>query len=114
MHFLRTLFWVVVAVIAVIFAMNNWKPVEVALWGGFLAETKLPVLLAIAFLSGLLPPLILYRATRWRLRRRLETAERTLADLRGPADPAIDPVIARGDTVVASPVGPIVAPPAMS
>jgi uncharacterized integral membrane protein len=85
MQFLRTLFWVIVAVIAVIFAVRNWIPVTVNLWGGIVADVKLPVLLAIAFLIGFLPAFALYRATRWRLRRRLENAERALVDAR-PAE----------------------------
>ncbi|WP_156678666.1 lipopolysaccharide assembly protein LapA domain-containing protein [Sphingomonas profundi] len=90
MQFLRTLFWVVVAVIAVIFSVRNWTPVTIHLWGGIDADVKLPVMLLVAFAVGLLPPLILYRATRWRLRRRLETAERALA-LNGTATPADQP-----------------------
>jgi hypothetical protein len=56
--------------------------VPVALWGGLVADTKLPVLLLAAFLLGAVPPLILYRATRWRLRRRLEQTERSLSEAR--------------------------------
>ena len=82
MQFLRTLFWVVVAVIAVIFASKNWTTIPLNLWGGIAADVKLPVLLLIAFLIGLLPPSILYHANRWRLRRRLDSAERTIAELR--------------------------------
>jgi len=99
MQFLRTLFWVVVAIIAVIFATKNWNTVQVSLWGGIVADVKLPVLLLIAFVAGLLPPSILYHASRWRLRRRLDSAERTIAQLRpvvAPATPAsatmVDPL----------------------
>jgi putative membrane protein len=94
MQFLRTLFWVVLAVVAVIFAFNNWTQVSVNLWGGLRADAKLPVLLLVAFLIGLLPMFILHRATRWNLKRRLDNAERALADLRGldAAAPAADPV----------------------
>ncbi|WP_076068347.1 LapA family protein [Sphingomonas montana] len=89
MQFLRTLFWVVLAVIAVIFATKNWTTAQVNLWGGIVADVKLPVLLLIAFLAGLLPPSILYQANRWRLRRRIDSAERTIAELRPtPVAPA--------------------------
>ena len=94
MQFLRTLFWVVLAVVAVIFAFNNWTQVTVNLWGGLRADAKLPVLLLIAFLVGLLPVFVLHRATRWNLRRRLDNAERSLAELRGiaaPPPPVADP-----------------------
>jgi uncharacterized integral membrane protein len=93
MQFLKTLFWVVLAVAAVIFAMNNWKPVTVNLWGGLLIDAKLPVLVFGAFAIGFLPTFIFHRATRWRLRRRLDSHERALADMRvigemAPAHPA--------------------------
>jgi uncharacterized integral membrane protein len=92
MQFLRTLFWVVLAVVAVIFAVNNWSQVTVNLWGGLQADAKLPVLLFAAFLIGLVPMFILHRATRWSLRRRLESAERSLSELRALDTPATDPV----------------------
>ncbi|WOK37115.1 lipopolysaccharide assembly protein LapA domain-containing protein [Sphingomonas sp. C3-2] len=82
MQFLRTIFWVILAVMAVIFAVGNWHAVTINLWGDVQVDSKLPVLLFGAFLLGLVPTLILYRATRWRLKRRLEIAERALADAR--------------------------------
>lgn len=82
MHFLRTLFWVVVAVVAVVFSIRNWTPVVVHLWGGLDADVKLPVLLLIFFLIGFLPWYALHKATRWQLKRRLETVQRTLDEER--------------------------------
>jgi len=83
MQFLKTLFWVVLAVIAAVFSLKNWSPpAKIVLWGDLVAYTPLPVLLGATFLIGFLPPFILHRATRWQLRRRLETAERTLNETR--------------------------------
>ena len=79
MHFLRTLFWVMLAVVAVIFSLRNWTPVTIHLWGGIDADVKLPVMLLAAFAVGLVPMFVIHRATRWRLRRRIDTAERALA-----------------------------------
>ena len=107
MNFLRTVFWTVVAVIAALFAFENWTLVTVNLWGGLQMDTRLPVLLLIAFLIGLLPPLILHRATRWSLGRKLDTAERALADIRGPA-----PAPTGGTLPPAA--APIAAPPGVS
>ena len=73
MQFLKTLFWVVVAVIAVLFGIANWAPVTIKLWAGLEADVKLPVLVSFAFLLGFLPTFIVYRARLWSLRRRLET-----------------------------------------
>ena len=86
MSFLKTLFWIVVAVIAALFCFNNWTVVSINLWNGMILETKLPLLLAVVFLIGLLPPLLLWQATRYRLRR-LEQA--TPAPLIVPAAPPI-------------------------
>lgn len=79
MQFLRTAFWVVLAIIIVIFSFANWTPVMINLWGGLQLETKLPVLVIVAFLAGSLPFWALHKATKYRMRRRLDTAERALA-----------------------------------
>jgi len=78
MQFLRTAFWVVIAVALAFFCMANYVPVTVRLWGDLVMETKLPVLLIGAFLLGALPFWIMARATRWRMKRKLETTERAL------------------------------------
>ena len=76
MQFLKTLFWVVLAVILVLFARNNWEPVTLNLWGGLQADVKKPVLVLAAFLLGFLPTLLIYRARLWSLKRRIEPLER--------------------------------------
>lgn len=78
MQFLRTAFWVVIAVALAFFCMANYVPVTVRLWGDMVMETKLPVLLIGAFLLGALPFWVMARATRWRMKRRLESTERAL------------------------------------
>jgi lipopolysaccharide assembly protein A len=72
MQFLKTLFWVILAVVLVLFAYTNWKMVTIELWGNLEADVKLPVLVIGAFLLGFLPTFILYRARLWSLKRRLE------------------------------------------
>jgi uncharacterized membrane protein len=79
MQVVRTIFWVLLAVVLVLFAVNNWVPVEVRIWEGLLLESKLAALVIAAFLAGLVPTWILYRATRWRLGRRIATLESSLA-----------------------------------
>lgn len=73
MQFLKTLFWVIVAVVLVLFARANWDTVTIDLWGGLQADVKLPVLVVAAFLIGFLPTFIIYRARIWSLTRRMET-----------------------------------------
>jgi lipopolysaccharide assembly protein A len=92
---LKTLMWVIVAVGIAIFSMANWMPVDVLVWPGLMLETKLPVLIVIAFLAGALPMWVMLRAARWSLTRRLDNSERQLADLRAlanrPPEPAPPP-----------------------
>jgi putative membrane protein len=74
MQFLKTLFWVALTAILVLWAKANWFNVELKLWGGLVADVKLPVILFTAFFLGLLPTLILHRARIWSLKRRMEPA----------------------------------------
>lgn len=76
MHFLKTLFWVILAAGLVLFARENWVPVPVNLWSGLVAEVKLPFLVAIVFLLGFLPTYLFYRGRMWTLRRQLSRPER--------------------------------------
>ena len=69
MSFLKTLFWIVVAVIVALFCFNNWTVVAINLWNGMILETRLPLLLGFVFLLGLVPPLLLWQAARYRLKR---------------------------------------------
>jgi uncharacterized integral membrane protein len=89
MQFLKTLFWVVAAVVTVLFFYTNWHPVTLKLWGGLEADVKLPVLVFFAFLLGFLPTFIIYRARLWSLRRGLETqAQAHVVSHPAPARPA--------------------------
>jgi uncharacterized integral membrane protein len=87
MQFLKTLFWVLVAVVAVLFASWNWHPVTVNLWANLQADIKLPVLLLVAFLLGWLPTWLIHRARMWNARRRIDVYERqqSAVDLPHPA-----------------------------
>ena len=87
MQFLRTTFWVAIAVILAIVASHNWRDVTLDLWGNILVDIKIPVLLVLAFLIGFLPPFLILRARLWQMRRRLESLERTQAALLPPVTP---------------------------
>lgn len=91
MNFLRTLFWVVVAVSLAIFATRNWSNVTLNLWGNIQADIKLPFLLFLTFLIGFLPTYIVLRGRIWGLRRKLALAERpTVASVVAPPGPETD------------------------
>ena len=93
MNFLKTLFWVVVAVSLAIFANRNWNDVTVNLWGNLQADIKLPILLIVTFLIGFLPPFFILRGRIWALRRRLAIAERPTV----PAPPALQSSASEGE-----------------
>ncbi len=84
MQFLKTLFWIALTVVLVLFAKANWNAVTLKLWGGLEADVKLPVLVLFAFLLGFLPTFILYRTRLWGLRRRLEPGERHVSAVPPP------------------------------
>lgn len=92
MQFLKTLFWVALAMILVLFASVNWKAVTLTLWGGLEADVKLPILILAAFLLGLLPMLVFHRARVWSLKRRLDAHERQATVITAPTTPAPEPV----------------------
>ena len=73
MQILRTVIWVVLVIALLIFAVNNWTVVQVKIWENLIWETKLPMLLLIAFLLGMLPMWLLHTGTRWRLKRRISS-----------------------------------------
>ena len=79
MQFLRTTFWVAIAVILAIVASQNWRDVTLDLWGNIQVDIKMPVLLILVFLVGFLPPFLILRARLWQMRRRLESLERAHA-----------------------------------
>ena len=76
MNFLKTIFWVVIAVSLAILANRNWTDVTLNLWGNLQADVKLPVLLAFVFLLAFLPTFFILRGQLWSLRRKLAIAER--------------------------------------
>jgi uncharacterized integral membrane protein len=93
MQFLKTLFWVLLAVFIALFASRNWFDVTLNLWGDIQVDIKVPVLLAIMFLLGFLPIFLVHRARLWTLKRRIEAQERQQAPAPAPAPAEESPVI---------------------
>ena len=78
MQIIRTIVWVLVLVALLVFAINNWTPISVKIWEGLILETKIPALVIVAFLIGLVPMWIVHRSARWRLERRIGTLENAM------------------------------------
>ena len=92
MAFLRTLFWIVITVIVVVFSIRNWSAVTISLFGDLQADVKLPVLLLIMFLIGFVPPYAWHRAFRWRHARKLAMGDRVSTPAATTVAPATVPV----------------------
>ena len=90
MHFLKTLLWVLLAVIVTFFAYRNWAPVTLNLWGDIQVDIKIPLLLLLVFLLGFLPTWLLMRTRLWSYRRRIDALDRTRTATVAPAPAAED------------------------
>ena len=87
MQFLKTLFWVLLAVLLALLASRNWFDVTLNLWGDLQADIKAPVLVGLVFLIGFLPTFLIMRAKLWGLRRRIEALERSQQPVTSPSPP---------------------------
>ena len=107
MQIVRTIIWVLALVAVLAFSAANWtQEVAVAVWPDLIWETKLPAVVIVAFLLGLLPLWLVNLGTKWRLQRRIKTLEGSVAaatapppappppPVRTPApEPAADPAL---------------------
>lgn len=96
MQIVRTIVWVLLLIALVLFSMANWEPgVTVRIWNNLVVETKLPAVVVVAFLIGLVPMWMVHRASKWNLQRRinsLENAAKAAATVPPPAPPPAKPV----------------------
>ena len=75
MQIVRTILWVLLFVGLMFFSFFNWKEVEVQIWTNMVLETKVPALVIVSFLLGMIPTWLLHRGTKWRLTKRIRTLE---------------------------------------
>jgi lipopolysaccharide assembly protein A len=82
MQTIRTIAWMLVAILFAAFVAINWQRVEVNFWplaDGYLHfDWPVGFVAIISFLIGLIPMWLLGRATRWALNRRIATLENSL------------------------------------
>lgn len=104
MQFLRTAFWVILAVAIALFCKANNQPMQVKIWGDIVWETRIWFPIVLAFLLGALPLWLVGRATKWRLKRKLDSVEKALVAATvtavAPGAPAA-PVLTPTDPVAA-------------
>jgi hypothetical protein len=116
---LRTIIWVLALIGFLVFALYNWKPVEVTLWENLVLETKLPVLAVLAFALGFVPLWAYHLSVTWGLNRRVRTLENSLKtaalarhhETHGatsvPADNRVDTPVDKAGTGAAEPADPL-------
>ena len=85
MQIVRTIGWVLLLFSLPVFSFFNWKPVEVQIWSNLVLETKLPALVVVSFLLGLVPMWLVHRASKWRATRRINALETATNRLATPA-----------------------------
>ncbi|MED5205397.1 MAG: DUF1049 domain-containing protein [Pseudomonadota bacterium] len=85
MQIVRTIGWVLLLFSLLAFSFFNWKPVEVQIWSNLVLETKLPALVVLSFLLGLVPMWLVHRASKWRATRRINALETATSRLATPA-----------------------------
>ena len=94
MQVVRTIVWVLLAVALLLFSFNNWQPVDVKIWEGLVLETKLPALVIVSFLLGLVPMWLLSKAGKWRLNRKINALEKSVQATTPIHAPAAAPPLA--------------------
>lgn len=94
MQIVRTLVWLVVLLGVLAFSFANWdQEATVKIWSNLVWDTRLPAVVIVSFLLGMLPVWMVHRGTKWRLSRRiatLENAARSSALSRHNPAPAAD------------------------
>ncbi len=75
MKVVRTIVWILILVGLLAFSALNWKSVEVTLWSDLVLETKVPALVIVAFLLGLIPMWLVHRGVKWQQGRRIQSLE---------------------------------------
>ncbi|ANU07738.1 hypothetical protein [Paraurantiacibacter namhicola] len=71
----RTIVWALLLAALLLFSVYNWTDVEVRIWEGLLLQTKIPALVIVSFLAGLLPMWLLHRGKSWHYNRKIRTLE---------------------------------------
>ncbi|MFW2351240.1 DUF1049 domain-containing protein [Qipengyuania sp.] len=103
MQIVRTIVWVLLLFSLLAFSFFNWKPVEVQIWSNLVLETKLPALVIISFLLGLVPMWLIHRTSKWRATRRINALETATTRL---ATPSPVPATAEQEQIADSPPEP--------
>ena len=112
MQIVRTILWVLLLVAVLAFSFGNWdKQIDVRIWPGIVWDTRVPALVIVSFMIGLIPMWLYHRGVRWRHTRRISALEQATAKMAGPRaeeSPAPAPVTspATAPAETANPIDP--------
>lgn len=85
MQIVRTILWVLLLVGVLAFSFGNWdKQIDVRIWPGIVWDTRVPALVIVSFLLGLVPMWLYHRGVHWRLSRRISGLEAATTKLATP------------------------------
>lgn len=95
MQIVRTILWILLLVGVLAFSFGNWdRQIDVRIWPGIVWDTRVPALVIVSFLLGLIPMWLYHRGVRWRLSRRISGLETATASMAAPkADPTPPPPV---------------------
>ena len=112
MQIVRTILWVLLLVGVIAFSFGNWdRQIDVRIWPGIVWDTRVPALVIVSFLLGLIPMWLYHRGAMWRQSRRitaLETATQKMAapKLDNPAPTRPEPAPSTRPAEPSNPVDP--------
>lgn len=79
MQIMRTLVWILILALVLVFSWANWdERVTVNIWNNLVWDTRLPALVIVSFLLGHLPMWLYSRGQRWSLKRRIRSLEQAV------------------------------------
>ncbi len=85
MQIVRTILWVLLLVAVLAFSFGNWdKQIDVRIWPGIVWDTRVPALVIVSFMIGLIPMWLYHRGVRWRQARRISALEQATAKMASP------------------------------
>ena len=88
MQIVRTAIWVLVLVLVILFTLGNWdQQVTVRIWSNLVWDTRLPAVVIVSYLLGMIPMWIILRGTSWRLNRRIGHLEQATRNAAAPRPP---------------------------
>lgn len=106
MQIVRTIVWVLLLAAFIALTLLNWETqLAVRIWPGIVWDTRLPAVIVVAFVLGLVPMWLIHRGSKWRLQRRivqLENSQRATAN--AIATPAAVPAPTPPATLAPEPV----------